>query len=202
MRLIKTRSRSVMGKKEITRFIELANVAGMTRIEWPEPRVRSEYKIALEKAAQLLKGTPLYVAGNPEETASRHHDYKALHKTLLDIARAVRKSPATVMIEPPYPLVQKAHINASGQITIGPAFPGAEFYYRTLNVLRETDANRIRECPVCGRLYWAYRKDKQTCLPACRTKKWCTENPERWEKIQLKHDAKRAKKDARSRSRR
>jgi hypothetical protein len=50
-----------------------------------------------------------------------------------------------------------------------------------LEALEGIEAFRIRECPVCNKIYWAGRKNKPGCSPQCggiiRTRKW----RERWE---------------------
>jgi hypothetical protein len=49
-------------------------------------------------------------------------------------------------------------------------------HHPLLRALEGVELNRIRECPICGQIYWAGRIDKPCCTDRCarirRTRKW------------------------------
>jgi hypothetical protein len=55
----------------------------------------------------------------------------------------------------------------------------------------DTDTVRIRECPVCRRIFWARHTKARVCSNRCRVKKWQLDNPQEWARIQKKHERRR-----------
>lgn len=66
---------------------------------------------------------------------------------------------------------------------------------KLLRVLSDTDVSRIRECPVCKRIFWAKRKHKVVCSDHCRQRKWCKAYPKKWGAIQSRHEQRRAERE-------
>jgi hypothetical protein len=60
-----------------------------------------------------------------------------------------------------------------------------------LDALTASDPVRIRECPVCHRIFWALRTKAQVCSNRCRVRKWQLDNPADWARIQNKHERRR-----------
>ncbi|MBI3895099.1 MAG: hypothetical protein HY313_04130 [Acidobacteria bacterium] len=54
----------------------------------------------------------------------------------------------------------------------------------TFSVLEGVEADRIRECLVCDKIFWAGRKDKKCCSPRClkvwHTRRWREKYPENY----------------------
>jgi ribosomal protein S27AE len=114
------------------------------------------------------------------------------------IRSAKRQDGMVVPVDlPPAPL-DLLCVSEKGQIQVWGAQPQGVLYKDFLTALRGTDATRIRECPRCGSIFWAGRKDKRVCSNHCRQRRWVRSNPERWADIQTRHEIKRGKKDATS----
>jgi hypothetical protein len=59
-----------------------------------------------------------------------------------------------------------------------------------LQALQGVEASRIRECPICGRIFWAGRVDRPCCGKRCagvrRTRRWRDRYPEKYKPQRIK----------------
>jgi hypothetical protein len=98
----------------------------------------------------------------------RYFLFQATRETLRAIAQMPKGSGFLPL--PPVGLEQflEAKIDGEGRIVLiaGPL----------MEVLRGVEAARIRQCPVCQRIFWAGRKDQPACTKQCthvlRTRRW------------------------------
>jgi len=81
-------------------------------------------------------------------------------------------------------------LNKAGQLTVD--LPG--FVIATIGV----EALRIKECPICGSIFWAGRKEKSACSDVCTNRWWVRQNyavqkanRERRKKLKARKAAKR-----------
>src|SRR5262245_49125029 len=77
-------------------------------------------------------------------------------------------TPSEEFVIPSYRQTFDALRLKGSQVEIGPAF-GADFSFLDfLTTLRDCpDVKRIRECPICERIYWAARNDQPACSKRC-----------------------------------
>jgi hypothetical protein len=116
--------------------------------------------------------------------------------TLTRIARSAEsRDVSPIPVDLPSSPLDLLWVGPDGRIQVLGAQPQGVLYRDLLAALQGRDAARIRECPSCGRIYWAHRKDKKTCSDRCRSKKWIKDNPDKWADIQTRHEGKRAERD-------
>lgn len=84
------------------------------------------------------------------------------------------------------------HIAPTGQINVA---SGDDLYQRFVSALNGTDSKRIRVCPACGKLFWAYRSQMTRCGKLCKGRYWRKQNPEKYPEYYAKYEAGRALKD-------
>jgi hypothetical protein len=162
---------------------------------------------AIVELAQQLPGDPMgafvNACGDPEQLRkmlaeklhNAYRDAQRVRRMLAEIARSAKsRDGRPIPVELPSVSLDELQIDPKGIIEVMPTPLGGK-YRKLLDALRGKDATRIRECPTCGQIYWAGRKDKIYCSDPCRLKKWIEHNPEEWSAIQRQHESNRGEKE-------
>jgi len=108
--------------------------------------------------------------------------FVAAYGTLKHIAgiRTLLQETRTGGMTLPIPFIQydpgaflNLRVNEKGLIEVGLG--------EIASALASAEADRIRECDICGRIFWAGRSDQKCCTPKCakvlRTRRWRAKYP-------------------------
>lgn len=207
----------IVTKQAIDIFIVLSNKISQTTA-LPKDAMQRACTAAFQEILRILRkeGTPLpSITGfDPALFAVA----QAIHDALVQTSRAViggrglvevqipptegGTSPTldALLIHPAYPprpagLYENKNFpnHKSYEIEVIKLKTAGVIYQKFLQALNGLDARRIRECPACGRIFFAHRKHAVVCSPACRIKKWKNKNPVEWNAIQERYELKRAR---------
>src|ERR1700722_11891155 len=185
--------------KNLAWFITVANAA-MTEVKAPGifdfADDLDRFPVAQRDTAELLSSTPFYLKEKPGETLKLNECACAIRGVLLSIARAakagVKQHGAIPFESTAFSAHHAVEFTEAGTLRVVPSDQwDAIWYTYFLDALRDVDAGRIRECEICGNVYWAVRRDKMFCSDGCRVKQWSKKNPQRWNEIQLGHETRR-----------
>jgi hypothetical protein len=140
------------------------------------------------------KGQPKYAGVSDHTLLVSNISAQEVRATLRAIASAGGTGGNTgpIRINLPFSNPDRIEIGPEGTIAV----MRDEEYQRFVQALDGRDATRIRECPLCCKIYWAARKHQQVCSPTCRVRKWRTTHPDEWEDSKAEYEVARAKREA------
>ena len=145
-----------------------------------------EYKRAI---AQLPDGIQAFIGPINWKTISSAYSRYSLLLDARDIFRQIASGQINQGVAlPGTQVLAKLDTDKEGRITIKPT-PLAD-------ALAGVEATRIRECPVCGNIYWAGRKDKPCCSASCNTRRrvrqWRKRYPEKYKQQRVQKEGTKA----------
>lgn len=161
---------------ELMGYISLANaLPGPERLPGAEPKgtpsVREHWDSDEADVKALIRRFPRFrsfMAGVnvseeiPVQMVQRCLQLKTIRSILYTIARLHSNNPLTTTSVPVAPYLENlvsVKTDAGGNLRVE--------HDPLLQALDGVEVRRIRECPICGELYWARRIDKPTCKAKC-----------------------------------
>ena len=161
---------------ELMEYIRLANtLPAPERLPGAEPKdgrsVREHWdsdETDVKALIRRYRGFRSYMADVdvseeiPVKMVQRCRQLKTIRSILYTIARLHSNNPLTTTSVPVAPYLENlvsVKTDAEGNLRIQ--------HDPLLQALEGVEVRRIRECPICGELYWAGRIDKPTCKVKC-----------------------------------
>jgi hypothetical protein len=191
-------------RREIDYFIELANDCpsgykplGFEQQEAFDPRKLKEHLAEELRASDELKRNPKYAKCDAGDLKRQLRLLWGVQNTLSGIVRAARKTHEhwPVPVDLGITIGQWVVVRRDGNMKVFASYDHQEFN----DALERSDARRIREC-YCGKFFYALRTTKRFCSDNCRVNRWADSNFEAWNKIQERHQRKRAVKRRREKA--
>jgi hypothetical protein len=164
----------------IEQFIELAN-ACPDDVHGPgeyDPELESALKnieagdnsTVVEWRKRIAKDAERLIPGSGGWTEA--HSFLVYVRNTL---RAVSRLPSPSSLFEPEPIqlqsffsIETAWQDAAGILHIEAMYPRlVQLHARFRSLLDGLDATRLRECPICSRLFWARRDDQKACTKVC-----------------------------------
>lgn len=177
----------------LTQLIQMANAAAIDLgSEWTMTGIS---KVDLNRLSQLppakrneladrLKGTVLYVPGQPFDTLGKYHRARRIGIVLREIARSGAKikrgmdeGDATVpyqRVELPRLFIQQFfEFSPDGRMsTHSESMDGMQFFPNFARALGDVNATDIRTCKACKKIFPANRRNQLHCSNNCRQHHW------------------------------